>query len=231
MFFSTSHRFRAHWSTHSFRFDSRTNEIINIAIADNVSPLGEIEEVDIEDHLLLAARAVQRSILVWIAREVPILRGGKQLIFWGQADSALLLTRALAKVGQPVTPGLEVPLRYQIDCRIFKDPNGDSYVGLVADVQTTNVIDIPVLELMDHGVSIVGKYVCQRRDAHQAYLHPGLELLGRASLIRGEQLVLVDSVGMAITHSGLQIHSIIHPVREVPDSCARRSSEQGSLTF
>ena len=60
----------------------------------------------------------------------------KQLVFWGQADHALLLTKALKQAGLDPIDGLEVPIRYEVDCRKFCSPDGSPYLGLVIDVGT-----------------------------------------------------------------------------------------------
>jgi hypothetical protein len=119
----------------------------------------------VQEHLLLAARAVQHAILIWIASGRPIVKGTKQLVFWGQVDDALLLTQALRQVGLAPIPGLEVPLRYEIDCRMFRDAHNSPYLGLVIGVETANVVDIPVADLMRRGLTVSGRYVCRRQES------------------------------------------------------------------
>jgi len=185
-----------HWQTHAFRFDTRSREILNVSIVEGVAPLGNLDQVFVGEHLLLAARAVQQSLLVWVARRLHVLRGNKQLVFWGQADEALLLSQAMTQAKLAPMPDLEVPLRYQIDCRMFQEISGASYLGIVIGVETANVIDIPVSTLMRHGLSPVGRYVCRRKEATAPYLHPALETLGRVSSVSGSRLLLTDSEGM-----------------------------------
>lgn len=181
-----------HWLTHAFRFDSRTEEIFNVALVADISPIGQIEEVDIQEHLLLVAKAIQHSILIWLAGKLPILKGSKQLVFWGQADQALLLSQAVKKAELQPLSGLEVPLRYKIDCRLFSDADDNPFLGMIIDVGTANVIDIPVSDLMQKGMLITDRYVCHRKEFEHAYLHPGLELLGRVSSVQGTRLLLTD---------------------------------------
>src|SRR5438876_1054666 len=73
----------AHWQTHTFRYDHRTEDILNVGIAADVDPIGQIEEVDMQEHLLLAAKAVQQSLTNWLAGRRTIVKGGKRLVFWG----------------------------------------------------------------------------------------------------------------------------------------------------
>ncbi len=190
-----------HWKTHVFRYDSRSGHILNLAMAPSDEPLGQVEDANINEHLLLAARAVQHAILVWISTRLHIVKANKQLVFWGQADETLLLARALDKVGLVPIPGLEVPLRYEIDCRMFHHADNQLYLGLVINVETANVIDIPVAELMEKGLPIVGHYVCRRRDTEHVYLHPGLDNLGRVSSVEGSRLLLTDTDGITEAES------------------------------
>lgn len=186
----------AHWETHAFRYDSRHGEILNVPLGPDIDPLGKADEVNLQEYLLLIARAVQHDILVWLAKGLPILRSGKKLVFWGQADNALLLSRAAKKVGVKKTPGLEVALRYEIDCRMFRDSDDRLYLGLVIDVATSNIIEIPILELQKQGLKIDGRYVCRRHEPEKDYLRPRLELLGQVSGVEGARLLLTESEGV-----------------------------------
>jgi hypothetical protein len=185
-----------HWKTHSFRFDHRSDEVINVVLDEKETPMGQEDIVRIDEHLLLVARAVQQSILIWLADALTILRGPKKLVFWGQADSALLLSRALEKVGLDAIPNLEVALRYVIDCRMFRYSDDQLYLGLVIDVSTSNIIDIPALELLGRGLQVNGRYVCRRQDTEHEYLLPRLELLGKVAGTSGTRLFLTDTDGI-----------------------------------
>ena len=184
-----------HWRTHVFRFDPRTQEILNVALVPNIDPLGIEDTVIINDHLLLLARAVQHQIMVWIAYRRPILSGGKKLIFWGQNKNAYLLNQAVLKVGENPDKRLDVVLRYEIDCRMLQYDENKHYIGLVLDVATSNIIDIPVSELQEFGLDIRRRYVCSRQQPDIDYLHPRLELMGRVGGIDGNTLLLTDSEG------------------------------------
>src|SRR5690554_147267 len=69
--FTTADDYKAlrekHWNTHAFRSNQETDEIFNVALSENLEPLGSSEEVLVSDHLYLIARAIQRKILVWLA--------------------------------------------------------------------------------------------------------------------------------------------------------------------
>lgn len=186
-----------HWRTHAFRFDQRYNEILNVALTPRASALGRVEDAAVDRHLLLAARAVQQAILIWIAAKVPVLKSGnKRLLFLGQADEALLLSKAIQRARLQPTAGLEVSIRYEIDCRLFYDREGHPFLGLVVDVGTTNVIDLSIAELQRHGVSVIDRYVCRRQEGELTYLRPRLDLLGRVSAVEGNHLILTDAAGV-----------------------------------
>lgn len=185
-----------YWQTHAFRFDTRTRNILNVALSLDARPLGVVQVVEIRHHLLLLAKAIQQSILAWLAQGVPIIRAGKGLMFWGQTDAAHLLTQAVQKNNLAPVSGLEVTVRYEIDCRMFLDRKETQYLGLVMDVGASNIIDLPVAELISKGVSPLDKYVCRRHPDDHPYLIPRLELLGRVAEQRGDSLLLTDTDGV-----------------------------------
>ncbi len=74
--------------------------------------MGNPTKAKASEYRYLIANAIQRNILVWLANELAltVLRGHKRLLFWGQADNALLLSKALNKADLPSIPNLEVVL-------------------------------------------------------------------------------------------------------------------------
>lgn len=184
-----------HWKTHAFRYDHRSEEIFNVSLVPNQRPIGRIELVDINEHLLLMAKAIQRDILVWLADSLTILRGDKKLVFWGKVDNALLLSQAVKDLRLEKVPDLEVALRYEIDCRLFWHSQNEPFLGLVIDLATSNIIDIPVSKLLEDGLTISGRYVCYRQEEEieQEYLLPRLELIGKVVRQDGSNLLLTDT--------------------------------------
>ena len=61
------------------------------------------------------------------------------------------MNQAVLKVGEEPDPDkrLDVVLRYEIDCRMLQYDENKHYIGLVLDVATSNIIDIPVSELQE----------------------------------------------------------------------------------
>jgi len=178
-----------------FRYDTRTHEIFNVTVAAGAKPLGQIDEVRVADHQLLVARAVQHAILVWVAGRLPVIRANKDLMFWGQADEALLLSKAVQRVQAAPIANVEVPLRYEIDCRVFRDTNDHPFLGLLIDVSTANVLDVSVADLVRQGMTVTGRYAFQRRESASEYLKPGLIPLGRIERMSGSRLHLTDTLG------------------------------------
>lgn len=186
-----------HWRTHSFRYDNRANVIYNVPIVTSTQPLGTLSTVAVKENLLLLARAVQQAILIWIQSvNTPILQSGKHLTFWGQSENALLLSQALKKYKETPKPALEVAVKYEIDCRMFSALKQTMYLGVVIDLATSNLIEIPVSELLTARFPIIGKYVSRRRQFEHDYLRPKLEVVGRVQSIRGTQLSLTDTDGI-----------------------------------
>lgn len=179
-----------HARTHAFRFDHRTQEILNVSLVPDVEPLGQVEEVALQEHLLLAARAVQEIFINWIAGRRTITKGGKRLVFWGNTNQARLLSQALSHLGLDPLDGVEVYHRYDLDCRMFWDAAQQPYLGLVISVDAATVIDRPVSELIARGVSVQGRCVCQRRTIDHPYVLPRLDILGEVQRIQGSQLIL-----------------------------------------
>lgn len=191
------------WNTHAFRFDSRTGEILNVSLAKDVPPLGNASEVNVNEHLFLVAKGVQQTILAWLSKSLKILKNDKKIVFWGQAENALLLSKELNNLKLDVIDGLEVVLKYEIDCRMFQNPSGNYYLGLVLDVATSNIIDLPVSSLQEFGISIQDKYVCLKRDVDEDHFRPKLDLIGRVSEIQGNKLFLTDTEGLTEIESDL----------------------------
>jgi hypothetical protein len=187
-----------HWRTHAFRFNSHTGLIENTPVVEGAEPLGEASQVSTQERLLLTARAVQHATLVWIAGRLPIQRSGKQLTFWGQAERAKLLSQVLDRLRLQHIDGLEVTLRYTLDCRIFNDGSGGRFLGLTIGVGTSNQIEIPVSELLERGISLVGREVCRRRQFEHDYLRPNLETVGRVIALEGQRVRLADALDVEV---------------------------------
>ncbi len=186
-----------HWKTHRFRFDSRIQEILNVTIAPGQKPLGKEGIVPIQEHLLLVARAIQQNITVWLADELklPILRDTKKIVFLGRAKDSILLTKTLKQLGLQPVPGVEVAMRYTVDCRMFQYEENSHYLGLIIDISTSNLIELPASELLKRGLPLLGRYVYHSHALASSYLKPEPELLGKVSRIEDGILFLTDTEG------------------------------------
>src|ERR1043165_6993332 len=81
-----------HRPTHVFRFDSRAGQIANVALADE-TPLGDVRDVQVEDHLLLLGKAVQHSLSEWLRPTSEVLklarpRAGRSSYWRGSAPAS-----------------------------------------------------------------------------------------------------------------------------------------------
>lgn len=207
-----------YWQTHAFRYDSRVDLIFNVPIKPDVTPLGEEAEMPIEDHLLLTARAIQQAILVKIANRNVMLAGDKKLLFLGQAEQSLLLSKAANEVGVTPVPGLEVAIKYEIDCRLFDGGSTDPFLGLVIDVSTSNRLDVPASTLAQNGISPVGKTIFRREKSERPYLSPRLTRLGVAISSEGGKLTISGPGGVGTVSAD---QALLEPRLEIFNAAVR----------
>jgi len=194
---STYEEYRNKYSnTHAFRYDSTLDEVQNIPIKPDVKPLGKVDNVSVAKHLPLLARGIQQNIFGWLSNSLRVFRKGKRIVFWGKQDTSLLLTQAARNLSLTIIPNLDVVLKYEVDCRIFYYGDNNSYLGLVIDLATSNLIDIPISELISRGYDPSGKYVCKRTESDLDNPQGKLETIGQVSEITNGVLKLVDSEGV-----------------------------------
>jgi hypothetical protein len=89
---------------------------------------------------------------------------------------------------------LDVLAKWSFDFRLLTpaDPDHPPWLGLIADVGTSNMIDIPVSEIIERGLDPVGSYVGLLADQDESLSASRLRLLGRVSKIEDDTLVLDD---------------------------------------
>src|ERR1043165_8793842 len=168
-----------HRPTHVFRFDSRAGQIANVALADE-TPLGDVRDVQVEDHLLLLGKAVQHSLSEWLRPTSEVLKLARPIRFFGKASRSRLLKLAANELGVAVDPRIDVVVRYHLDTRIITHPDAKMlpYLGLVLDVNTSNLLDLSVADLITAGVDVTGKYVCKLVEPTEDGVRPRPEILG-----------------------------------------------------
>src|SRR5262249_45996054 len=136
---------------------------------------------------------IQQSILVWlVGGKTKIFRMPKPLVFWGQSKQALLLSEAATELNLPIVKGLETVVKYNIDCRMFKDVAAAPYLGFVLSLSTANVMEMSVSELLSQGFNPVDKYVGHREESKHPFLYPRFETVGRVLAVSGNQLKIFD---------------------------------------
>lgn len=184
---------REHQRTHAFRFDSRDGKIANIGLEPRIDPKGKVEDVAVGEHLLLFAEAIEQQLRRWLSAKRKILRSFRPLICLGDRDR--LLMQALREVGVKSPDGrLDVVAKWSFDLRLLASSDLDGYwsLGLIADVGTSNVIDIPVSELLDRKFDAIGCYVGAPGVADDLTGHSRLRLIGRVKKIENAMVVLDD---------------------------------------
>jgi hypothetical protein len=187
----------SHRETHVFRYDGSRKTIVNVSLRPQVTPLGSVESAKAKDHLLLLGKVYQHSLVDWLQRQFTILRPSRPVVFWGGNARSRLLTRAIKDCAAQSRPGLEVVVRYSIDTRVLQYPGEPNkwFLALLLDLNTSNVIDISIGDLIAEKVNVIGKYVCQRESDTEEGFRARPEALGAVSEIRGDELLLTDNVG------------------------------------
>lgn len=112
-------------------------------------------------------------------------------------------------------------VRYTLGTRLLeRGRGGSSTLALVIDVGTSNVIDIPISELTEKGVNVVGRYVCRRELASEAepWYRPRLETLGCVSELRGGEVLLTDTSGVDRLRASL---ALLEPRHENLDAVVK----------
>ena len=182
-----------HRRTHAFRFDARDGKIANIGLRPTIAPMGEIEEVKVREHLLLLAVAINHQLGNWLSGKRRILRRFHPLICLGSGDQ--LLTKALREAGvQSPDTRLNVVAKWSFDLRLLAsgDPDEPPFLGLLADVDTSNVIDVPVSELLEKKFDPVGCYVGMPEEVDDLTGFSHIRLLGCVKGVEDDTLVLED---------------------------------------
>ena len=155
--------------------------------------MGERAEVTVGKHLLLFAGAIQEQLRRWFLGNRKILKPFRPLICLGRRDR--LLTQALQKTGVNFSDTrLDVVAKWSFDLRLLAsaDPDGHPSLGLIADVGTSNVIDIPVSELLIKNFDPTGRYVGAPREVDDLMGFSRLRLIGRVKKVENTMLVLDD---------------------------------------
>lgn len=213
---------RSHSRSHAFRFDARDGMVTNIGLRPQTHPLGIADDVPVDEHLLLLAIAIEHQLRSWFSRARTIIKPFHPLICLGERDR--LLTMALRRSGVPSPdPRLDIVAKWSFDFRLLHSADNDHrYLGFVADVGTSNVIDIPVSELLRHGFDPSGYYVgIQGRELDDLAGFAPRRLVGRVRSIREDELLLDDLPLDAETDRFPADLALLEPRRETLDAVAR----------
>ena len=155
--------------------------------------MGEIKEVVVGEHLLLMAEAIGHQFWHWLSGSRRILRRFHPLICLGSRDR--LLTKALRETGiQSPDTRLDVVAKWSFDLRLIasRDQDTPPFLGLIVDVGTSNVIDIPVSELLEGNFDPIGCYVGTPGEVDDLTGFSRIRILGRAKRTRDGKLFLED---------------------------------------
>ena len=184
--------------------------------------MGEVDDVPVNHHLLLLAVAIEHALRRWLSQARTIIKPFRPLICLGERDR--LLTKALHSSGVPSPdPRLNVVAKWSFDFRLLDSAHNDHpYLGLVVDVGTSNLIDIPVSELVTHRFDPSGCYVgIQGRELGDLAGFAPRRLVGRVRSILDDVLVLDDVPPDAETDRIPAARALLEPRRETLDAVTR----------
>lgn len=198
--------------THVFQRNGADDVIVDIPVAPEAKPLGNlVEEVNlVQDRRLwpaLLSAALVRS-------------------FAGVRD--MMTDRPVSVVG-PVQRGFlrhpDLPEWIQrrtllrFDTRtIYAEKKATT--GLVCDTQIKSFIAAPCTTLLDEGISVVGRYVVVREAARDRRLMNFTRLVGRVASVAGDRLILTDHAEGFQTVAADE--AFLEARREVVDDCVMR---------
>ena len=214
---------RTHWRTHAFRFDARDGWIANIGLRPDIVPLGKIDDVPVADHLLLLAIAIEHALRRWFSHARRILKPFRPIVCLGDRDR--LLTTALQENGVASPDSrLDVVAKWSFDLRLVHvaDTGDHPYLGLIADVGTSNMIDIPVSELLARGFDPTGCYVgTQGPEVDDLAGFSPRRLSGRVREVQDDMLALDDVPHDTDTECVPATEALLEPRRETLDAVTR----------
>jgi len=172
--------------THVFRRDGIANAIIDVPIATGSQPLGTLrEEVDLRREFNLWPELFRASLLRTFDARRPILSSYPVSIV-GAANQDLF--------SHPDLPGwLEKRSILKFDTRrIVLD--GRSTIGVVCESRLKSFINTTCDVLLTLSIPLVGRYVQVQEPPLDERLLPRRRVIGRVREVRGETLILDDSV-------------------------------------
>lgn len=211
-----------HGKTLAFRYDSRDGMIANVAVQPDTEPMGDVSDAAVREHLLLLAEAIEHQLRSWLSRSRTILRRYRPLVCLGSRDR--LLATALRELGiDEPDPRLDVVAKWSFDLRLIASVNPDEapWLGLIADVGTSNIIDIPVTDLIERGFDPAGAYVGVLSDAEDPVSASRLRLLGRVTGTEGTTLILDDMREDTESDRVAAADVIVEPRREILEAVVR----------
>jgi hypothetical protein len=183
-----------HRESHVLRFDRRDGAIVNVPVSRHEAPLGAVSVEPVGEHLLLLSKAMQHALVRWLKPRFLILSRARPVTFWGGNRQAKLLEQAVRAAGAAPRPDLDVRVRYTFDARLLPafDPDHPQ-LGLIIDVGTSNVVEVPASELLGQGFRLEGCRVCRRPPSADEWYLPHLEVLGRVRQVRDGVLLLAEA--------------------------------------
>ena len=198
--------------THVFRRDGVDNSIVDIPIVSDQAPIGQCkQELDLLEN---------KKFLV------PLLSASLIRVFLGRRDIVtaspvrILGAESQGFVRHPRLPNWLQKRTLQVfDSRTIYRPGYGTVFGLVLQTRLRNIIGASCTTLLEHNISIVGRYVQIQETSDSPFL-PTRRLVGRVACVQDDgELVLEDHLDGFGRIAADRCY--LEPRREVFDACVR----------
>lgn len=200
-------------TTHIFYRDGRNSAIVDIPVATNVDPIGNVRQrVDLR-RMPGAWSPLFTAALLRVFHGLRTIESVRPVSVLGAESKGLVQHPRLPRLFQKRSA-------LQFHTRSIYLPGGKRIFGLVIETRLRNLIHASCAELLMLGVPIVGRYVQIEESPDDSRLSPRRSLVGRVALVNGSSLVLTDNREGFETIDAAG--SFLEPRKEIFDDCIRR---------
>lgn len=147
------------------------------------------EDLPLRDNLSLVAALLRETLIDHFCALRRTVISHRPITFLGVND---LLKESLPE-GLSAPAWLVLLPRYELDVRLFFFANQKPFLGLALDSRTRRRVTASANELIAAGINLQGFYVGRMCPNEDPRLDPRLELLGRVSALKSDELQLNDA--------------------------------------
>lgn len=199
-------------ATHVFHRNGRDGTIIDIPVANDALPLGNVQErIDLEQERRL-----------W----PPLLSAALLRAFGGVRE--ILSDRPVSVVG-PISRGyllhtnlpewLQRRTLLRFDTRTIHSDQKDT-LGIVCETRLKSFINAPCSILLENDIPLMGRYVVVREPVADERILNRPRLVGKVAAVEGDSLMLTDHAEGYATVNAREV--FLEPRREILEDCVNR---------